>query len=254
VFLSHYAPSNWLISHNTTLIPFTHNSVSRNAIVYLPPQENKCSEIFVYFHGNNIPLAESASKDLTQLPCLLYVEYPYDGFLRDSLLGWTLEDTTESSYIALSDAVLHYLVNIEKIPPRNISVIGYSLGTGIAIQSLSKALSSTAINEKFKKLILIAPYTTIKDVLNIPGPFGEGILDSITKIELVNNYVESTHFFHGLEDDNVPPFHSMQLYEKQRMNKNDCCTYNTYPKVDHWILSHQPFLKDLKELLGLVTK
>jgi predicted esterase len=250
VFLSHFAPSNWLISHNTTFIPFTHNSISRTAIIYLPPQQNQCSDILVYFHGNNIPLAESASNDLTQLSCVTYVEYPYDGFLRDSSLGWTFEDTNESSYVALSDAVLDYLVNIKKIPPRNISVIGYSLGTGIAIQSLSKQCST---NEKFKNLVLIAPFTSIKDFSDIPGPYAEGILDSITKIDHVNKYVECTHYFHGLEDINVPPSQSMQLYEKQRI-RNDCSTYNSYPQVDHWILSHQPFLKDLKEILGLESQ
>jgi hypothetical protein len=210
--------------------------------------------MIVYFHGNNIPLAVSSLRDLTQLPCILYVEYPYDGFLRDEALGWTPEDTTESSYIALSDAVLDYVINTEKISPGNISVIGYSLGTGVAIQSLSKSFSAKSANVKFKNLILIAAYTSIKNVLGIPGPFANGILDSFTKIDMVNKYVESTHYFHGLADINVPPSHSVDLYEKQRMNNNDCCTYNKYPQVDHWILSHPPFLNDLKKILGLETK
>ena len=118
-----------------------------------------------------------------------------------------------------SEIVFDYMTNELKISPKKIILVGRSMGTGPGTH-LASVREPAA-------LILISPYTTLKDVIiHKVGKIGNYIFkEKFYSIEKIKNVKCPILFVHGQRDTLIPYSHSEKL-------KAQCSTetHTAYPK------------------------
>jgi len=143
---------------------------------------------------------------------MVSVEYPGYGLYSGA--------TDHIKMIEDSELVYDYLVNDLKISPSNIVVLGRSIGTGPAVHLASV--------RKPAALILISPYTSLKDVLGHRlGKFGYHLMkEKFANVEKINKTECPVLFIHGQKDKIIPHAHSEKL-------KEQCVSesYSAYPEL-----------------------
>lgn len=174
--------------------------------------EGKSSHIFVYFHAN----AEDLNSSYPMLDYLrraldiwvLAMEYPgygiYEGEASESQV---LEDANNLMEW-LSRDVLGSNKEGEQHIYNQLIICGRSLGSGVAAY----------IADKYPVccLVLISPFTSIKDVAkNLFGSLGSVLVKQrFDNLKRISEVQCPTLFIHGKKDDVIPPEHSESLYSK----------------------------------------
>lgn len=104
--------------------------------------------------------------------------------------------------------VYDYLVQELKIDNKNIFIMGRSMGSGPGIYLASKRNPGA--------LILISPYTSIRDVVkNMVGGLLSGLVsERFRNIERISGVSVPTLFIHGEKDTLVPAKHSVELSKR----------------------------------------
>lgn len=161
------------------------------------------TQLVVYYHGNagNLehwghiaPIYLNAGFNI--------IIYDYRGFGKST-------GEIENQDDLLSDAQLVYDFAKSKYQEPEITVIGYSIGSGLA--------SAVAGNNSPRMLILKSPYYALSDLAASKMPFLPG--GTLVKYKLpTHSYLEEVnfpiHIFHGDEDRVIPVEHSRRLSEK----------------------------------------
>lgn len=178
----------------------TEDKHSLHALLFEREENN---QLVVYYHGNagNLehwgqiaPLYLNAGFNI--------IIYDYRGFGKST-------GEIENQDALLSDAQLVYDFAKSKYEEAEITVIGYSLGSGIA--------SFVAAKNNPIRLVLKSPYFSLSELAGSKVPFLPG--ETLVKYKLpTHSYLEDIDFpiyvFHGDEDLVIPVEHSRKLHEK----------------------------------------
>jgi pimeloyl-ACP methyl ester carboxylesterase len=154
-------------------------------------------DLIVFLHGNGDTINTYQKQIHTFINkhySVLLIEYPGYGISANY-------KPSESSLYSDSLLLVKYVQNKFKYKPVDTTLIGYSLGTGVA--------SKLATYNVASKMILIAPYTSIIDVASInypkilPSLLLRDTFDTLSRAQNINIPVL---IIHG-EKDNVIPIH-----------------------------------------------
>lgn len=156
----------------------------------------------LFCHGQTGNLSHRASlvEHLQRLGNVLIFDYP--GFGRSG------GKPTEAGCYAAADAAYDWLVEKRKIAPRDILLVGKSLGGGIA--------TDLATRRPHRALVLCMTFTDLPAVAQHLVPFIPARLvmhthfDNLGKIGRCRAPVFVTH---GTADWKIPPEHSQRLFE-----------------------------------------
>lgn len=177
-------------------------------------RKNDSSKIWVILlHGNAQVAVEMPTNWL--FVNVIVPEYPgYDGDEKPRTAQGALDS---------AEAALYYLVHIKGVDPDNISVVGYSLGTGVARQLVEK--------HHLKKMVLLAPFLSIAQVV---VPFGLGPLDIFHENSKEIPVDTKILIVHGKDDRVVPFSHGEKLAEKLLATGHTVKTH-WLDGCDHWL-------------------
>ena len=149
--------------------------------------------LVIYFHGNagNLYYRFDAAIRLTEL---------YQDVLLVSYRGYaksTGSPSEEGIYIDGRSSI-HYAINTLGYRERDITILGRSLGSAVAVQ--------VAQHKQFKGIILVTHFTSGKDMASAMGlglfKFLAG--NSYNTLERINNLQCPLLIIHGDEDEVVP--------------------------------------------------
>uniref|UniRef100_A0AAF5Q424 AB hydrolase-1 domain-containing protein n=1 Tax=Wuchereria bancrofti TaxID=6293 RepID=A0AAF5Q424_WUCBA len=138
--------------------------------------------------------------------------FDYSGF------GLSTGTPTEKSVYQNMETVYHYLIEEMRAQPNEIILIGFSMGTAVAIHLASREkvpLSQSFIRENVAGLVLIAPFTSLLRVLRRkPDSKRTCCLDQFSSIDKVSKVLCRTLICHGVKDVIVSINHSVVLQKR----------------------------------------
>ncbi len=150
----------------------------------------------LFFGGNGEAVVKSASKYISDFPNHAIYLVNYRGYGRST--GYPTEQGIYSDALHIFDAI------IEK--HSTISIIGRSLGTGVA--------TYVATNREVEKVILITPYDSIENVAASQYsifPVSLLLLDKYRSIERANQIMAKTLILLAENDRVIPLRNSLNL-------------------------------------------
>ena len=164
-------------------------------------KKNLLSKNFlIYYHGNaeDIFFAREIAERIKQNLSInvIIVEYP----------GYSIYKAEKNGDVVLEDSlfVFDYLTYKLNVEPNHIYVFGRSIGTGPSCYLASK--------REFAALILMSPFTSIKEVAkNLVGFFSFLVSDRFKNKEYLKNAVCPILFIHGQKDTLIPYQHTIEL-------------------------------------------
>ncbi|MFQ3857568.1 alpha/beta hydrolase [Leptospira kirschneri] len=179
-----------LPSYSGTLLQIQNE----DRIVYAYFTRNS-SRLAVVFHGQHGTLQSMSylGAKLSQMGfSVLLVEYPGYGKAKRY-------SSSESNIYSDADAAINFVQKNFSFSKQNTIAIGYSLGTGVAVEMARKNLVS--------KMILFAPYTSIPDVASyryVPILPQILIWDRFNSISKSKDLILPALIVHGKKDVAVP--------------------------------------------------
>lgn len=190
-------------SHTQELNLTTKDGTTLNGLLFTTPQPKG---LIFYLHGNAGNLASWGNV------AALYNALHYDVFLLDYRGYGKSGGTIANENQLYADNQMAYNEMKKRYPEKNITVLGYSIGTGMAAQ--------LAATNKPKLLILQAPYYSMTDLAHQILPF---IPSWVLKYKLATNvYVKQCQMpiviFHGTSDEVIPYTSSVQLQRENKTN------------------------------------
>ena len=193
----------------------TKNSFKVSFVKITP--KNYFEKYIVFSHGNGCDISQMLKygKYLCYTFNVCVIIYDYLGYgLSDS------QPSEQGCYDSI-EAVMDYIFSVLDVVPKNIILIGHSLGTGVVLDYVYKK------NWTFP-LILISPYKSIVTVV-ADSAFAKPIdkFVSIDKIKYINAPIK---IYHGEEDKLINVSHGKKLYE---LIKNKKFKPTWIPKTDH---------------------
>ncbi len=156
----------------------------------------------VHFHGNGEQLAWQIDLAETLRATgygVVAAEYPGYGLMR-------AVEPTEASLYASADALLRHLKGPLGIPRDRLVIQGFSLGTGVASEMARRGHGS--------RLVLIAPYTSMKDMGALQAPWLPArwmMHDAFDTFSRAPRITMPTLLLHGELDPLIPPSMSATL-------------------------------------------
>jgi pimeloyl-ACP methyl ester carboxylesterase len=143
--------------------------------VHIPPIRAKAGEgtLILGFPGNAWNSADGAS--------LLHQIYPQAEIIAFHYRGYRPSTGSPSAEALLADAPLVYDLAVERVKPKRVIAVGFSIGTGVAA-NLAKA-------RPLDGLILVTPFDSLKAVAQslypwLPvGPFFHHEIDAASPLE-----------------------------------------------------------------------
>lgn len=157
--------------------------------------------------------------------------------------GYGIYEGEPSAARILEDCeiVFDYTVNTCDIKPENIILFGRSIGSGPA--------TYLAARRPIKALILMSPYTSIRNV--VKGLFGEVIqylvAERFRNIDEIEKVQSPVFIVHGKRDKIIPYSHSKELAAKVKEGKIECwfpqyMDHNSYEVLVDIVMPMQNFL------------
>lgn len=156
----------------------------------------------VHFHGNGEQLAWQVDLAETLRATgygVLAAEYPGYGLMRGV-------EPTEASLYAAADALLRHLEGPLGVPRDRVVLQGFSLGTGVASEMARRGHGG--------HLVLIAPYTSMKDMAARQAPWLPArwmLRDAFDTYARAPGIAAPTLLLHGEDDELIPPSMSATL-------------------------------------------
>ena len=139
----------------------------------------------------------------------IYTQHHYDFFIFDYRGFGKSEGRISSQQQLFEDNQLLYDFLCQKFPEKQIVLVGYSIGSGMA--------AKLAADNQAGKLILKAPYFSLQQVMKRHFPWVPGFLLRYplpTHDFLANTTVPIT-LFHGTADETIPYENAVKLKEQQ---------------------------------------
>lgn len=203
-------------------------------------------KVILFFHGNGYTIEQSIRGELTGLHQIganvLMVDYR--GYGQSSPMQANGVRACEDAR-----AALRYLVEQRRVPPRNIIIVGRSIGTGVAAQLALE-------NPRAAGLILLSAFTKVNDAarqedgiirflpLELMG--SRNNLDTLSRIASIH---VPLLLVVGTDDTLTPPWMSNTLFSKA----NDPKQLYFAPGANHndlWTLGGQPLIAHLTSFIA----
>lgn len=156
----------------------------------------------VHFHGNGEQLAWQADLGETLRAAgygVVAAEYPGYGVMGGAA-------ASEASLYLAAEALLRHVEGPLHVPRERLVVQGYSLGTGVA--------SEMARRGHGDRLVLIAPYTSMRDMAALQAPWLPArwmVRDAFDTWARAPSIAQPTLLMHGDRDGLIPPRMSAEL-------------------------------------------
>jgi pimeloyl-ACP methyl ester carboxylesterase len=215
---------------------------------YLPRVSSDSPYLIIFFHGNSEDIGSKLTRFLSIIGQrftmnILCPEYPKYGAykLRDH------SNCLDQAILKDAREVIEYANKTLKYPLENIILIGRSLGSGVAVQM--------ATEYKLKGIILISPYTSIRDVAkNMAGRVLCKLVGNMFRsVDLIDKITCPALFIHGQKDTLIPPRMSEELFEKcispKEIKINPEMTHNQF-RIEAEIFMHMEEFMINKMKLG----
>lgn len=196
-------------------------------------EESDSKGVILYLHGNR----GSIRRCIRQAENMM--GNGYDIFIPDYRGYGKSDGKIESEEQLQADAQKVYDYLKTKYDERQIVILGYSLGSGLA--------SYLAAQNQPKKLVMVAPYLSLLDLKNRRAPFLPDFLlrYPMKSEEYLSKVTSPITLFHGLHD-RVIPFDSS---EKLRALNPDKINLVSVESSHRGILFKYVFRKGLREFL-----
>ena len=207
--------------------------ISLNGLHFYAQNQEKSKGAILFLHGNADNIAQWGKFHR------FYTQQGYDFFVFDyqgyGKSGGKIKNE-QQLYNDIHLMVEHILQSFEK---QQITIIGYSIGTGLAAES--------AYHFDIKNLVLVAPYFNFKQLVKEKAPFAPNFLlrYHIPTNKFLSDLLQKSEntkimVIHGKRDNLIPVTHSQQLsnlfQEKIQVWQLDCCGHND-------IMLHEDFYK-----------
>ena len=199
------------------------------------PNESGSSKLLLYFHGN----AEDIGCTLDFLDELrnqlkihvLAVEYPGYGIYKGN--------SNEKTIITDAEHVINFILKFSKWKEENIIIFGRSIGSGPA--------TYLAARYKIKCLILMSPFTSIKDVVaEHVGLLKILLAERFRNIDNMRLVKSPIFIIHGKKDKLVPFIHSFNLVKEckapYKLVNPEEMTHNYFDFLTDFLIPLKDFL------------
>ena len=185
---------------NLKLLAWYHKSNNRNPIL-------------VYFPGNSYDIGERA--------------YRIERYINQGwgvlLLDWrgysgNKGSPTEKNLYSDSKISVNWLKKKLSIDESKIILYGESLGCAVAVE--------LGLHDKFKSIILEAPFTSIGDIGQQKYPIYPVkylTLDKFDNLSKIERMLSPLLIIHGKNDEVIPYIHSLKLFQKAKEPKKHVC-------------------------------
>jgi len=180
---------------------------------------NPSSHIIIYCHGNASDIGQCRRylvriRDRLGMH-VIAIEYP--GY------GVSGGGPSESSVDKCVSRVYNFAHTTLKWPKESIIIMGRSIGSGPAVKLASR--------QKVGALILLAAFTSIKDVAEIMlGKAAAILMDRWKSVESIRKICCPVLFIHGSADQTIPAQHTIELYNACQHEQKDI---QIFENLDH---------------------
>lgn len=222
-----------LSAHNVQIYGTNTSGSYVYFMVMLPHNSQPVSKYIVYSHGTGDDIISNYDfcKHFANQLGVGIVIYDYPGY------GCSTGHPTEQGCYDSLNNVMFYLTHVLKIDKTSITLMGYSLGTGVVVDYAMH-------HEWDKSIILCAPYKSMISVKHdniLTRP-----IDKFVTVSKIGKLKCSVKIFHGEIDTVINVSHSKELFELV-MNKQFKPTYLS--NIGHELMGHVP-LSEVKEILN----
>jgi len=175
------------------------DGIELNTLLFKSDSVAENRKLIFYIHGNaeNLTTAGGVAS--------MYTDLGYDCFLYDFRGFGKSDGKIDSESGLFADAQILYSQLVSEYKEENITIVGYSIGTGIA--------SWLAAKNAPNNLILQAPYFSMKDMMGKKYPIFPKFLLRYP-LETNKRLSEAScpiYIFHGTKDESIPYSSSLQL-------------------------------------------
>ena len=175
------------------------------------PKNN--NPIMIYFHGNSLDIGERSHR------IERYIKNNW-GVLLPAWRGYSGNkgNPSEKNLYIDGQAAIDWVQKNINYQNSNIVLYGESLGCGIAIE--------LGLKNKFKSIILEAPFTSIGDIGQKKYPIYPAkflTIDNFDNLSKIDRILSPLLIIHGKKDEVIPYFHSLLLFEKAKEPKKHLC-------------------------------
>lgn len=233
---------------NVSLLNTKTNSGNTISMLMMKPRDEDADnnkKCILYSHGtaeNIYTATEYVLKNLYIRFNINLLTYDYPGY------GFTAGRATEDNCNESLKAVVEYAINQLGFDRKNIILLGYSLGTGVVIDYVSK-------NDWESPIILVSPYKSIARI-KYDYPYIDSFMlkygfRSIDKMKSIKCPVK---IFHGEDDNIIYTNHGKELYDAL---PNKQITPTWVKKADHYNILEKVFenaLGDVLEVIGICDR
>jgi len=164
------------------------------------------TKVIIYLHGNAEDVGTSydflVKMSLTFKCSVLAMEYPGYGIYKT-------ESADAGTILLNANLVMQFLIEHMKYDPRDIILLGRSMGSGPAC---ALAVQYPTI----QSLILVSPYTSIKQVVKtLVGSVASYLVkERFENIEIIDKVRCPTLIIHGQNDQVIHESHAIALHDK----------------------------------------
>jgi fermentation-respiration switch protein FrsA (DUF1100 family) len=190
---------------------------------FAPDQDCASKPFAILFFGGNamnlIHNIRATSEFRGSDYCRVIVEHPGYGFSRNAN-GW--KGPNEIDVLAVARSSLFAVMNEYGFKPSQIYVMGFSIGTGAAVDiahGVSQMNTAHPTFPQLRLLVLLAPYTSTRDLVRERvGVFANLFFNHFNNLAKIRQVTTPTLYAHGIHDTLIPLSHSERLYDAQPGN------------------------------------
>ncbi len=224
-----YYPQLKLAIHVPSMM-LSHDGQRLDVSVRLPSQ-TKAEHAVIYFGGNAEDVSQSLPLLAEALPQAAIYALHYRGY------GGSTGQPSETALI--SDAIaLHAHVRQQHSA---ITLIGRSLGTGVAVQ----LAASRAVKPTLRKLILVTPYSSLADIAANSFswlPVNWLLKDRFDSVQHAAQIAATTLIIRAEHDEVIPSWSTQRLFDTLPAHLR---TMQVIPAAGHNTLSMSPLYRQL---------
>lgn len=225
-----------LDSYNTAYSKVSGINIDSSYVYFvtiLPEVSQSATQYIVYAHGNGDDIINifDFGKYLANHLKVGVVIFDYPGY------GCSTGQPTEKGCYDSIDGVMFHLTTLTGIKRENITLMGYSLGTGIIIDYAMR-------NNWDRPIILCAPYKSIVSV--VYDSLLNNTIDKFINITKIDKLKCPVKIYHGTKDAVINVSHSKELFVKLQ-NKHYEPTYLV--GIGHELMGHIS-LDDIKNIVN----
>lgn len=202
-------PSNFNSLNNERSEFFTLTTISNNQIgvVIVHPKNINSTKYLVFSHGNgsDIYTMYDYFVCLSNMLQVNVVGYDYVGYG----ISRNVRPSETGCYESM-ECIMNYLLNNRKISPRNIYLMGQSLGTGVVVDYIAK-------HDWRNPVILISPYKSICRVVSDTSCIKP--IDKFTSLDKLKKVNCPIKVFHGMNDEVINVAHGVAIYHNLNNKK-----------------------------------